>query len=249
MTIPDNTVHDQAPMNSHARQLTQTLCDTTTAMLVPTIPDWARAHGADPLQNGRPIRPIIRVGSGRATHHRHDLRSGEHWITFGTKMVADKLTPEACGSWLSTREILDRGYFGGQVSVANLLAHTGCHEFAHFLQTLAGARRRGSVHNAAFYRILNSLHDSGVADRFRQALIELARRRGLPLATVPVAMPDLQHSLEQFRPGDRVRFGRDNALQGQVTAINRKTCSVQGTGACRGMRYRVSPQALVHDDG
>jgi hypothetical protein len=236
-------------MSEHeARQLAQTLCDTTELVLLPIIPAWARRHGGECWKTGRQPRPILRVGGGRATHHRFDFGSGEHRITFGVKMVADKLVPEACGSWLSTREILGRGYFQGQVSVANLLAHTGCHEFAHFLQTVSGGRRRGSVHNAAFYRILDDLHGIGVADSFRQALLDLARNRGQVLATDSVTMPDPKSRLARFQPGDLVCFGRDNTLEGRVTRINRKTCSVQGTGPCRGSRYRVSPQVLVHRD-
>lgn len=234
-------------MSAHpARQLAQTLCDTTEQVLLPIIPDWIRAQSGTGLQARLRTRPLVRVGAGRATHHQVDLGSGKHWITFGAKMVADKLAPELCGSWLSTREILARGYFQRQVSVANLLAHTGCHEFAHFLQTISGARLRGSVHNPAFYRILDDLHHSGTAERFRSGLLDLARARGQALATVPVTMPNPQADLAQFQPGDRVRFGRDNRLQGQVTRINRKTCSVQGTGPCQGLRYRVSPQALAH---
>lgn len=234
-------------MSEHqARQLAQTLCDTTELILLPIIPEWAHRNGGEAWRAGGKPRPTIRVGAGRATHHRFDLNSGEHRITFGAKMVADKLVPQACSSWLSTREILGRGYFGGQVSVVNLLAHTGCHEFAHFLQTISGGRHRGSVHNASFYRIVDELHESGIADEFRQALLDLARNRGQVLASEPVTMPDPKERLAQFRPGDPVCFGHGNSLEGRVTRINRKTCSVQGTGPCKGVRYRVSPQVLTH---
>lgn len=230
----------------HALPLAQTLCDVTELVLLPIIPEWAREYSRGQSQVNIYSRPTVRVGNGRATHHRLDLVSGEHRITFGVKMVADKMVPEACGSWLSTREILARQYFRGEVSVANLLAHTGCHEFAHYLQTVAGARRRGSVHNAAFYRILDDLHNSGVANLFRQSLRDLARNRGLRLSSKSVALPDTQTSLARFQPGDLVCFGQDSELQGQVIRVNNRTCSIQGTGPCEGMRYRVSPQLLLH---
>ena len=236
-------------MREHqARQLAQTLCDTTELILLPIVPGWISRNGLLEGKTRHQPRPVIRVGGGRATHHRFDLKSGEHCITFGVKMVADKLEPQHCSRWLSTREIQERGYFKRQVSVANLLAHTGCHEFAHFLQTISGGRRRGSVHNTYFYRILDELHESGVADRFRQGLLDLARNRGVALASDPVAMPDPKEKLAEFQPGDRVCFGRNNALEGTITRVNRKTCSVQGTGPCRGAHYRVSPQVLFHRD-
>lgn len=236
-------------MSEHlARQLTQTLCDTTELILLPTIPVWARHHVVQRIKTGGFPRPTIRMGGGRATHHRFDRGTGEHSITFGVKMVADKLSPADCGSWLSTREILGRDYFGGEISVANLLAHTGCHEFAHFLQTVGGGRQRGSVHNAVFYQILDDLHDQGIAEAFRQGLVDLARNRGQALPVAPVTMPDPGEKLSRFQPGDLVCFGRKNQLQGRVTRINRKTCSVQGTGRCMGMRYRVSPHVLAHVD-
>ena len=236
-------------MSDHqARQLAQTLCDATEQVLLPTIPAWTRSHDVERLGSGQLPRPTLRVGGGRATHHRFDRHSGEHSITFGIKMVADKLAPADCGSWLSAREILGRGYFEGQISAANLLAHTGCHEFAHFLQTITGGRRRGSVHNRAFYRILDTLHRQQIAEDFRLGLLDLVRSRGLALSVHVVRMPDPDASLARFSPGDLVFFGRGNTLEGRVTRINRKTCSVQGVGRCKGMRYRVSPQFLLHQE-
>ncbi|WP_246065442.1 hypothetical protein [Hydrocarboniclastica marina] len=226
-----------------ARELAQTLCDTTELVLLPIIPAWTQRYSRK--RAAKYPRPAIRVGGGRATHHRFDLHSGEHSITFGAKMVADKLDPRACASWLSTREILARGYFDGRVSAANLLAHTGCHEFAHLVQTVSGGRTRGSVHNSAFYRILDDLHRDGIADGFRQSLLELARNRGQMIPDASVQIADPREALASFKPGDVVCFGRNNELQGKVTRVNRKTCSVQGTGPCEGRRYRVSPQALT----
>lgn len=225
-----------------AHQLAQSLCESTRLVLLPDTASWLRRH-ATRARAGMPVSPLeLRVGHGRATHHRFDYRSGEHRITFGVKMVADKLDPANCGGWLSTREIIGRRYFGGEVSVANLLAHTGCHEFAHFIQTLAGARRRGQVHNGAFYRILDELHTSGAAGAFRDHLLERSASRGYPLATAAVGVADWRGHLSRFEVGDPVRFGR--SLEGRITRINRKTCTVEGTGPCRGLRYRVSPQLL-----
>lgn len=184
-----------------------------------------------------------RVGRGRATWHRYDPRRDDHCITIGLLMVADKAEPALCGGWLSAREIRGRGYFGGEVSELNLLAHGCCHEFAHLLQTRAGGRRYGEVHNAVFYQWLDRLHQSGSAGALRSSLAEAATARSLPLATEPVTPTADTEALMRFSPGDRVRFGQ--GLQGRVRRVNRRTCTVDGTGPCRGRRYRVPPPMMT----
>ncbi|WP_218668153.1 hypothetical protein [Vreelandella utahensis] len=184
-----------------------------------------------------------RVGSGRATWHRYDPRRDDHCITIGALMVADKAQPALCGGWLSMREIQGRGYFGGTVSELNLLAHGCCHEFAHLLQTRAGGRRYGQVHNAVFYQWLDRLHQSGSATTLRSRLAEAAAAEGLPLATTPVTPAAETEALTRFSPGDRVAFGQ--GLQGRIRRVNRRTCTVDGTGPCRGRRYRVPPRMMT----
>lgn len=122
-------------MPSRAFRIAQMMCRATEDTLAP-------------LADGATLR--LRVGSGRATYHRYDPATAEHRINYGVRMVEDKAAPEACAAWLSAREIRARGYFGGELSESNLLAHTCCHEFAHLLQTRHGQRHRGSVHNRAF---------------------------------------------------------------------------------------------------
>lgn len=178
-----------------------------------------------------------RVGRGRATWHRYDPRQDDHCITIGSLMVADKAEPALCGGWLSAREIRGRGYFGGDVSELNLLAHGCCHEFAHLLQTRSGGRRYGQVHNAAFYHWLDRLHQSGSATSLRADLANAAAARSQPLATETVTLVESAGAPTRFSPGDRVRFGQ--GLQGRIRRVNRRTCTVDGTGSCYGRRYRV----------
>lgn len=194
--------------------------------------DWAPA-----------CRLRTRVGRGRATWHRYDPARNDHCITIGALMVADKAQPAQCGGWLSAREIRARGYFAREVSELNLLAHGCCHEFAHLLQTRSGGRRYGEVHNAAFYQWLDRLHQSGSADALRSGLARRAAAEAVPLAASPVSPVADAAALERFRAGDRVRFGR--GLQGRVRRVNRRTCTVDGTGPCRGRRYRVPPHMMT----
>lgn len=214
-------------MSNRAARIAQLMCRATDETL-------------SPLAEG--VRLRLRVGSGRATYHRYDPATGEHRINYGVRMVADKASPETCGAWLSAREIRGRGYFGGILSEGNLLAHTCCHEFAHLLQTRQGQRRRGSVHNSAFYRLLDGLHGDGHADALRRSLHQYSEAMAQPLATTAVEVAETTARASGFEPGDRVHFGP--GLQGRVLRVNRKTCTIEGTGPCRGRRYRVSPQLL-----
>lgn len=214
-------------MSSRAVRIAQLMCHATDETL-------------SPLADGVPLR--LRVGSGRATYHRYDPATGEHRINYGVRMVADKASPESCGAWLSAREIRGRGYYGGVLSESNLLAHTCCHEFAHLLQTRQGQRRRGSVHNQAFYRLLDELHEDGHAHALRSTLNQYSEAMAQPLATTGVEVAERTAHGSGFERGDSVRFGR--GLQGRVLRVNRRTCTIEGTGHCRGRRYRVSPQLL-----
>jgi hypothetical protein len=188
---------------------------------------------------------VCRVGSGQATYHRFDPHSGQHQITYGARMIEAKHRPETASGWLSGREIQQRGYFDGQLSPLNLLAHTCCHEFAHLLQHSAGQRFRGSVHNRHFYRILDDLHASGRAGEAREALSDLAARHELPLSPDGFALPDPTIDRANWAVGDSVSFAAGRGeRQGDILRVNRKTCTVRGTGLSRGVRYRVPMQLL-----
>lgn len=189
---------------------------------------------------------VCRVGPGQATYHRYEPREEIHLINYGIRMIAAKHGPESAQGWLSTREIQGRGYFGGELSALNLLAHTCCHEFAHLLQHGAGQRIRGSVHNRAFYRILDQLHENGRAEATRDYLWEKARSRSVALSDQPFDLPDPVEHARQWQKGEQVAFGHGaSRKQGQIIRVNRKTCTVQGAGPQSHIRYRV-PFSLLH---
>lgn len=214
---------------SHSSQLGELMCTVTEQVL------WS--SDLNPL--------VCRVGSGQATYHRFDSHSGQHRITYGVRMIEAKHQPETARGWLSSREIQRRGYFGGQLSALNLLAHTCCHEFAHLLQHNANQRYRGSVHNRHFYRILDDLHCNGHAETSRKALSDLAVERDLALSDEVFDIPELLDRQASWNIGDMVSFDTSTReLTGEILRVNRKTCTVQGTGPLRGVRYRVPVQLL-----
>ena len=190
----------------------------------------------------------IRVGSGQATYHRFDTPSGQHLINLGRQMIAAKLRPEYCGSWLSAREIRRRGYFGGTLSAANLLAHTCCHEYAHLIQTTRGERR------LAPYTTPPSTGFSTrcmAPARLTSCASTCSRRppeAGIALPDVTVALVR-ETPATDFAPGDTVVFqAGPRQHTGHILRVNRRTCTVKGTGHSRGLRFRVSPSLLHHHD-
>jgi len=216
-----------------AHSIGQLMCDTTRAILWSPAQTWVREQV--------PATTLLcRVGSGQATYHRFDPRLKQHQITYGKRMIMAKHQPNAVGGWLSGREIRQREYFGGTVTTLNLLAHTCCHEFAHLIQHVSGQRYRGSVHNRHFYRILDELHISGGAKAAKRHLAIRAEEAGLSVPDEPIQAPDTRQLVANWAVGDAVGFGAGKReLEGRIIRVNRKTCTVDGTGRYRGLRYRV----------
>lgn len=224
---------------SHTLQLAKLMCDTTQEVLWPRYRTQvcAAAPGSE---------LVCRAGWGKATYHRFHPRERVHLITYGQQMVAAKHDPAGAAGWLSTREIRGRGYFGGDVSVLNLLAHTCTHEFAHLLQQNAGKRFHGSVHNRHFYGLLDHLNEQGEAEAVRDYLRDQASARQLmlPDETLPIIEAP---TAPDWQAGDPVSFGsHDNYREGRIRRINRKTCTVDGTGRWAGTGYRV-PFVMLRD--
>ena len=227
-------------LTHQAHALGTLMCHATRDVLWQPAQSWVQSqHKAAGL--------VLRVGAGQATYHRFEPRRNEHLITYGARMIAAKHQAASAQGWLSTREIRKRGYFGGEVSVLNLLAHTCCHEFAHLLQYAAGKRTYGSVHNRHFYQALDQLHESGAAEATRRYLQNNARAAGVDLPEAPLALPDPQQLLLNWQVGDSVSFGEGSRKKrGRVVRVNRKTCTVEGTHESRGVRYRVPVSMLRH---
>lgn len=200
------------------------LCELTDELLFAP-----RAAGLERAVPG--LRYRSRVGSGRQTCLRH-YSDGRLTITYGRRMVQDKFDPEHTLSWTTSREIRGRGYFGGSLAPVHTLAHTALHEFAHLLQVADAERRRGSVHNAAFYARLDALHSAGDAARLAAALEARAGAAGIDFSPRAPAVEERARRIAREREfaalavGDRVRVhGRDRDYTGTVRRINRHSVS------------------------
>lgn len=225
-----------------ARAIGRLMCDTTRDILWAPAEPWIRQQSTRSSLH-------CRVGSGQATYHRFDPRTRQHQITYGARMIAAKHEAHSAAGWLSGREIQQRGYFGGELTTLNLLAHTCCHEFAHLLQYSAGKRFRGSVHDRHFYEILDQLHASGGAEAARSHLQQQAEQSGIELPQERFEVLQPRQLMADWQVGDRVQFGSGRRRHcGDIIRVNRKTCTVEGTGPSRGLRYRVPVSLLSRAD-
>lgn len=218
------------------KSIAAALCAATEQVLWVDIHDWLA---------GRPgqHRLHCRVGGGEATYYRargpHD-----HLLTYGWKMVASKHDADRAALWRTGREIMNRGYFDGQLALSSLLAHTCCHEFAHLVQNINGWISRGSIHNGRFYQILDRMHASGAAVRVLNHIEQQAHRESWELdffaAESPAPAPCLQ-------PGAKVSFDyRGRVIRGEVIRVNRRTVNVRPVAPRLATEYfRVSPQLLT----
>ena len=78
-----------------------------------------------------------------------------------------------------------------------------------------------------------------------KVLVREAREQGLALPDTPFEPVDTRQQMAHWQVGDNVRFGAGRReLHGQIIRVNRKTCTVDGIGPSRGVRYRVPVQML-----
>jgi hypothetical protein len=221
-----------------AFSLGKLMCAVTDETLWEPSAEWVQTQN-------RGSQLVCRVGSGQATYHRYEPRHKQHQITYGKRMILDKFQPDRASGWLSSREIRQRGYFEGQVTTLNLLAHTCCHEFAHLLQQVSGKRYRGSVHNRYFYSILDQLHQNGGAQETRRQLAIHAKEADMPMPHEVMPELDEGRPFNQWHKGNTVGFmAGKKPVEGKVIRVNRKTCTVEGLGVSRGTTYRVPPRLL-----
>jgi len=198
------------------RFIARQMCHLTEKMLWEPRREWA-------LKRNPKASLSTRVGPGLKTYHSHrsDMTTNaDMTITYGLKMVVSKSNPDQMCRWLSAKEIHKRGYFGSELNMLNLVAHTVVHEFGHLVQVLLDWRHSNSVHNDGFYRILDRIHSSGEADRVRNALHQACREMSMDLSRVTPSEAALARFLGVDTSGARLltaanfRVGQDVWLSG-----------------------------------
>lgn len=183
------------------RFVAQTMCDLTNEELWLPRRDWA-------LQRRPGVELTLRVGTGKRTAVLH-RPTGPLTLVYGTKMVEAKCDPARMAQWRTSKEIVERGYFDGDLTLLNSLAHTVTHEFAHVVVVVMGLREANKSHSPEFYRILDKAHANGHADTIRTRLNEACLRRGIDLSSVKGVIPQTIGSglqVSDFRVGQQVFF-------------------------------------------
>lgn len=238
------------------RFIAKQMCQLTEEMLWKPRRDWA-------LKRNPKAALTTRVGSGNKTylsHHRDMSVSGQMTITYGLKMVASKANPDTMCGWRSSRELRERGYYGGELNMLNLLAHTMAHEFAHLVQVLLDWRHINSVHNADFYRVLDRIHASEDAVLLRDSLHRACLGRGIDLSRIgpsdrAMAAMSGRHvsgekmlALADVRPGETLWFvDADGRQFNPVKALKKVRGKLHVESLAPGKRgvRLVTPAALL----
>lgn len=209
----------------YPRKIARFMCQASEETLWRPIQPWITARAPGLMFNAR-------IGTGRATYCRFENKRQAVGLTFGQELVADHQNPERVLAWLSTTEVLQRGYFNRELSFINLVSHVVCHEVAHVVQVVRGERTRNSVHNAGFYRILDRMHERGHADRVKNHLTTLLSNAGIPLEywSATDLPPAGSSRRAEFRCGRKVVFAyKGQTVEARIVSVNPKTLSVIGS--------------------
>lgn len=164
-------------MSRDAHLLAQIMCQLTKSIVWPHVKAITESHGH---QLKGPL--VTRSGSGVKTYHTQKTVNGRnsHVITYGKKMLEKKKDFSAVPYVLTGREIKEKGFYNGDLSYKNLVAHTVIHESAHAIQNATGHRHRNEVHNRAFYALLRELYNA-CGEEVAQELEKAAMKQGVSL--------------------------------------------------------------------
>lgn len=224
------------------RFIAQTMCELTHEELWLPRREWA-------LQKREGGELTIRVGTGKATRVVHSrFGKGPLTLTYGIKMIQSKTDPQQLCRWLTAREIRERGYFGGEVTLLNSLAHTVVHEFAHVVQVLMGVREPGGSHTPEFYQILDKAHRKGYADTIRDRLHQACLARGMDLTTIVAAEPAKRIgsglTVSDFAIGQTAYFHGEHAIHNPIEILKKRRTKVVVMTA-RGQTL-IAPAGMIY---
>lgn len=160
-------------------------------------------------------------------------------------MIASKFKAHEIHDWLTSREISRYKYFDGEITLLNVLTHTICHEFSHFIQQIHGQSFRGSIHNSYFYTILDSFYSNFTADKVRSELAIRCQQKQIQLEFDNSKLPlSIQ---THYQKDDKISFQHGNKTRhGVITNVNRKTVTVVTTDKLfRRQLWRVPYSHLI----
>jgi len=161
-----------------------------------------------------------------ATNHMFDRRRNAHRLTFGGKMV--RMHVDCSGEDTVTREMKRFGW-GDKLgwSPASELACVILHEIAHLITHKEGGRKRGSVHNEHFYRVLLPL----IGKHAESVTLELSELAG-------------DYLLTERPPASPRR--RERAAANERAALTRAV-PFHSAAFCKGMHVRFTHRGTTYE--
>lgn len=141
--------------------------------------DWIKQKSPD-------LNINIRVGTGKSTYFGYKAKRKSptihyaHTLTYGAAMIESKYNADNACRWLTAREIKQFGFWGGEITITNLLVHVIAHELAHLFQYILYPREDYSVHNAEFYNILTRMCSSPVMQHVYEHVSHRMQQEGYP---------------------------------------------------------------------
>lgn len=100
----------------------------------------------------------VKIGSGESTYFQFN-DNNKHFINIGKKMISQSIESSLEASkWTHGQEIIHRNYFGGVLTIQNVLVQAIIHEFSHFIDSLNHGNIKNICHGDSFYNILDGIH-------------------------------------------------------------------------------------------
>jgi hypothetical protein len=221
--------------------IARAMCKVTNDLLWKPRINWAIKHNST-------ADLTIRVGSGNKTyvsHKRDSAKNASMTLTYGAKMVADKMDPDRMAIWRTSREVFERKYYGGQLTLLNVLGHTMAHEFGHFVQVILGRRYSGSVHNEEFYTILDRIHASGEGDAIRDALYSECMKHSIDLSLITAGQTGLGRLTGKLPTGEQALKITDIRKDQQLWFLDERLQSVGPVIVREKLRTRVMVESVA----
>ena len=174
----------------------------------------------------------VRLGSGRQTYF--TTRNKKPLINYGLKTIDHAISnPDNLSEYTHTKEIKKFNFFDGRITTKNFLVSMVLHEYAHYIQHLQGGYSKGSIHNSAFYAILNDLYREGYHNEVKNFLNSDMTFDKLP-DYESRGNSNIENLKKSIRVGDRVTFSSRSGktITEKVVRVNQKTVSTE--------TYRIS---------
>lgn len=182
----------------------------------------------------------VKLSNERGAHYQR-LGFNKHEIKYGKTMIYNKMflnINEIIG-YTTSKEILREKYFNGEITRLNLITQVALHEFSHMIQCLAGKRKRGKMHCAFFYHVLNWLHENNYKEKVENYIKSAAKEKKLILENEKINISE--NNIKKIKKiNEEIAFKvGGNLVKAKIVKINKKTYTVHVIKNKKILIYRV----------